>query len=278
VTRRFILRAGLGVIALFFVAYAALYFLQDRIIFQRVKLEPLYGGYKFDYGYEEYFIKTGPNMLDSINVLVFNAGDSVKSDSMNSKGLILYFHGNRGNLQRWGRYAPDFTQYGYDVMMIDYRGYGKSSGTPSEENLYFDGAALYQFAKRRNAERLIIYGRSLGSAVASRLAADQSCDLLVLETPFDNLRGVIPSPWNFLAPILPLRHRMSNVDHLKLVDERVVIFHGTEDPIVPLNSALRLRPLLKRPDDFIIIPGGRHRNLGRTEPYQKKIRELLETP
>lgn len=263
-------RLLLVTIAVMMLAVAGLYLFQDRLIFQSVKLAPDYT-FTFDFPFEEHTIDVpGENgEVISISALWFRPDGP-------SKGMIVYFHGNRGNLQRWGNYAPNLTKHGYDVLMIDYRGYGKSTGSPSEDALYADARTVWDWVQSRGPyPHTVIYGRSLGSAVASKLAGEVSSDLLILETPFDEIRGVIRPYWRPLTDILPIRSVFSNKEHLKAVKVRKVILHGTKDSVVPLSSALRLRELLDSPDDFIIIPDGSHRNLGSFPEYHKTIEALL---
>ncbi len=271
--KRFLPRIILFLVALAFLAVTVLYFFQDLLIFQTVSLDADHT-YTFDQPFKEYFIPvpaSNTSPTETLNALWFKSSGP-------SKGLILYFHGNRGNLQRWGTYAVDFTVHGYDVLMIDYRGYGKSTGKPSEEALYADALTVHKWAQAMGSyPRLIIYGRSLGSAVASRLAMDVQPDLLILETPFDELSGVIHPFWQPLAKLLPIRSVFSNTNHLPGVRSRKVIFHGTDDHIVPLSSAVRLLPLLDSPNDFVIIPKGGHRNLRSFPEFQVKVAALLDS-
>ncbi len=269
---RFLYRLGLSILALLLAAYVVLYLFQDRLIFQSVDLDRAYA-YQFDFPFEEYSLAVGDpqlsNQSDTVNILWFKPGTV-------SHGLILYFHGNRGNLQRWGNMSPDLTSQGFDVVMMDYRGYGKSTGSPSEEALYSDAETVLAWARARQpAGKLIIYGRSLGSAVASRLATKVTPDLLILETPFDELRGVLRQYGSLVATLAPLRYTMSNADHLREVHCRTIVFHGTNDRVVPLPSAERLRPLIQSPDDFIIIPGGGHRGLRSYPEYQSRLAQVL---
>ena len=118
-----------------------LFAFQDKLIFRADKLDPSYI-FKFDRPFEEYFIPTPDG--HSINILWFKP-------SGESRGLVLYFHGNANNLQRWGNYAEDMVQLGYEVVMMDYRGYGKSTGTPSEQFLYDDAALLYQWVMSKSS-------------------------------------------------------------------------------------------------------------------------------
>lgn len=269
---RLLYRLGLSFLALLLAVFAGLYAFQDRLIFQSVRLDKAYS-FRFDFPFEEHFLPVNDppvnNQADTVNILWFRP-DSV------SRGLILYFHGNRGNLQRWGNFAPDLTRLGFDVVMVDYRGYGKSTGSPSEDVMYRDAETVLNWARGRQPKgKLVIYGRSLGSAVASRLATKVTPDLLILETPFDELRGVLTQYGSLVARLAPLRYKLSNTDHLGRVRCRTIIFHGTEDRIVPLSSAEKLRPLIQSTDDFVIIPGGGHRGLRSFPEYQSRLAQVL---
>ncbi|MFM8740384.1 MAG: alpha/beta hydrolase [Cytophagales bacterium] len=256
------------VAATFVVLVMAFQLLQDKIIFQAVRLSASHQ-FVFEQPFEEYFISTADG--HQLNLLHFNTPQA-------PKGLILYFHGNRDNLQRWGNYASDFTQHGYEVLMMDYRGYGKSTGKPSEKLLYADAKLVWQWAKQNlsgSPAQLVVYGRSLGTAVASQLAIEANPSLLILETPFDELRGAIV-PW--LKPVfsvLPFSYEFPTHQHLSGTGCRKVIFHGTNDMITPISSALRLKPLLKDGDEFFVIPEGTHGNLREFKEYHLKLAQVL---
>ena len=123
--------------AIIVVGIIGVFIFQNKIIFQADQLDQDYI-FKFNHPYKEYFIRA--NDGEQLNVLLFPASES-------SKGLIVYFHGNADNLQRWGNYAVDFTDLGYDVLMMDFRGFGKSSGMPSEQALYDDGATVWKHSR-----------------------------------------------------------------------------------------------------------------------------------
>jgi uncharacterized protein len=257
--------AGSMLIA-YLVISLSFYFFHDLFVFQSRSLPKEYV-FTFDWQFSEHTIPSGDGKL--LNALLFKTAQP-------SKGLILYFHGNAGNLQRWGNYAVDFTQLGFDVLMPDYRGYGKSSGVPSEKYLYDDALTILRWARENTKpQRLIFYGRSLGSAIASQLATVQSPDLLILETPFDELSGAIYPIIRPVLKFLPERYYFSNKASLAKVSCRKVIFHGTNDWIVPLSSALRLKPLLKGDDRFVIIKGGGHRNLRDFKEFHVALEEAL---
>lgn len=257
---------GLGIILYLFMSLS-FYKFQDKIIFQGKSLPKEYV-FTFDQKFEEYSIKTEDG--ESLDALLFKSATP-------SKGLILYFHGNADNLQRWGEYAIDFTQLGYDILLTDYRGYGKSTGTPDESNLYKDALTILAWSQTNiPSSRLIIYGRSLGSAVASNLAMAVTPDLLILETPFDELKATIYTPMQPLLHFFPLHYRFSNQTFLGQVQCKKVIIHGTRDWVVPLSSALRLKALLKKGDRFVIIEGGGHKNLRDFELFHKTLADVLD--
>ncbi|NOT73966.1 MAG: alpha/beta hydrolase [Cyclobacteriaceae bacterium] len=240
---------------------------QDSLIFQKKSLASDYA-FKFAEPFEEHFIKTEDGQ--SLNVIIFKSKNT-------SRGLILYFHGNADNLQRWGNYAVDLTSLDYDVLMMDYRGYGKSTGTPDEINLYKDAQTILDWSRQNLVySRLIIYGRSLGSAVASHLATTANPELLILETPFDELKGAVHPPLKTVLGLFPLNYKFSNKEFLSLIKCKKVIIHGTNDWVVPLSSALELKPLLNEQDQFVIIKDGGHKNLRDFKEYHEVIRENLK--
>ncbi len=196
-----------------------------------------------------------------------------------SRGVVLYFHGNRDNLQRWGFLHRDFTARGYDFIAPDYRGYGKSTGRPSERTLYEDAHRVYDWVRQRYpAVQIELYGRSLGSAAACYLAAHVRAHRLFLETPFDNLPGLLAA--HLGREHLPMRllFLLPNDRHLRQSRLPVLIFHGTRDRIVPLSSAERLRSCLKAGDELVVIPGGNHHNLRTFDLYQQTLSRWLGHP
>lgn len=242
------------------------YLFRDSLIFQRTTINKSFT-FAFDVPFREYFITTPDNI--TINALYFSAPSP-------SKGLIFYLHGNADDLRRWGKFAKDFTSLGYDVFMMDYRGYGKSTGYPKEETLHQDASFVFNWvATNIRPARTIIYGRSLGSGVASQLAIKAQPDMLILETPFADFADVIPFPLQPALWLFPFDIQFSNLKTLPLVACRKIIFHGTSDWVVPLSSAEKLKPLLGKDDRFYIIPEAGHRNINKYQLYHEKLAEVL---
>jgi len=262
---KLIIKSVVIVVIILFASAIACYIFQDKLIFQADTLPRDYQ-FSFNQPYEEHFISTPDNK--EINALWFKP-------SQKAKGLVIYFHGNADNLQRWGQFAADITVLGYEVLMIDYRGYGKSSGTPAESTLYKDATLVWNWAKLQTEhEKIVIYGRSLGSAIASHLATEVQPDLLILETPFDELKNA--SVLRYLFYFIPLKTKFATKEYLGKVKGKIVIFQGTDDWVVSLASAGRLKPLLKETDEFIMIPEGGHRNLRDFDLYHTKLASVLQ--
>ncbi|MEL6923793.1 MAG: alpha/beta hydrolase, partial [Bacteroidota bacterium] len=214
-------------------------------------------------------IKLGTKDGENIDALYFTAPDS-------TLGVVLYLHGNADNLQRWAQYHPDFTERGYDFFAIDYRGYGKSTGKATEQGLYKDAERAYHWLRQRfPSQQIIIYGRSLGTGVASHLAQVAAAKMLVLETPYDNMQNLLLTRMPALPLPFQLRYQFPTDERLPLIDEPVYILQGTEDSVVPYRDAVRLKPLLKTGDRFITIEGGGHKNLSEFELFQQTLDELL---
>ncbi len=252
--------------ALYFLVGLAIYFFQEELIFLPEKLDKDFT-YDFSTDYEEHFIEMTDGAI--INALHF------KSDS--SKGLILYFHGNAGSLRRWGEVIEPFVDLGFDVLIMDYRGYGKSTGKRTYKKMLSDADKLYELALSKTTEdKVILFGRSLGSSFASYLAGKNNPSRLILETPFLSLGDIA----NRVAPIYPpsylLRFNFKNHESLKEAMCPIFIFHGTEDNVVPLQSGKDLYETLDPGlAKLIVVDGGGHNNLANFDTYQKEIRNVL---
>jgi hypothetical protein len=243
-------------------------FLLKKTLFRPVKL-PENHRFEFDAPFEELWFDT-PD-AQRLNALFFPTGAPEK------RGVVLYFHGNKDHLQRWGAYHREFTARGYDFLIPDYRGYGKSSGAPDEQAFFDDATMVFKWLRERYApEQIVLYGRSLGTGMATYLAARQVARSVVLETPFNHIRGLISSHLFekidiTYEPVCSFR----NDEHLAQTSMPVLIFHGTRDRVVPYGSAAALKRYLKPEDVFVTIEGGSHHNLGEFPQYQDYLNRWL---
>ena len=262
------LRVFVGILLiLYLVVGVVIYLLQERLIFLPEKLPADYS-FGFDAEFEEHFIQMDDGA--KVNALHFTQKES--------KGLIVYFHGNAGNLARWGEIVMPFITMGYEVLILDYRGYGKSSGKRSERHMLSDADVIYNFAKKIEPEtRIILYGRSIGSAFASYLAGKHSPSKLILETPFFSLKDVAKGVIPIYPTSLLLRYRFENHAYLKTTKTPIFIFHGTDDEIVSYHSGKALFESTS-PDKakLITIQGGHHNDLSTFPEYWNELETVLE--
>ena len=175
---------------------------------------------------------------------------------------MLYFHGNRDNVNRYAKYAANFTKHGYEVWITDYPGYGKTTGNLTEENLYMQAKEVYKLASSKFRQRhIIVYGKSLGSGIASYLASKKPCRRLILETPYYS----IPDLFSSYAPFYPtdaMSHfKLPTGEYLREIHIPVTIFHGNDDWIIPYRCAAKLKKFLKPGDEFVTIDKGSHNDL-----------------
>lgn len=194
-----------------------------------------------------------------------------------AKGIILYFHGNRGNLTRWGSIVEPLTQYGYDVLVMDYRGFGKSTGERNQKNLLADAELFYQWCRDRYPEKEItLYGRSLGTGIASYLAGKHEPKKLILETPYYSLAAAAQRYYPIYPSKLALKYNFKSFEYLRTAQCPVIIFHGTEDSVVPYEQGAQLARSLENKDgQLITIEGGEHRNLVEFPMFHAKLKEVL---
>lgn len=264
VLKRRLIRGFVGLLIGYMMITMALYFFQEKILFQPTTIEADYT-FQFETSFEELFLKTDANAL--INALHFKVEKP--------KGVILYFHGNAGDLIRWGSIAEYFTNYQYNVFIIDYRTYGKSTGTLSEKAFYKDAQFAYDYLlKYYKEDEIMVYGRSLGTGIASYIASKNKPKQLVLETPYYNILDVAKSRF----PVLPvkqlLKYHFPTNEFLPNVTCPITIFHGTDDAIVPYDSGRKLLDVNSN-INFITIENGKHNNLVEFNSYQTQIKALL---
>jgi alpha-beta hydrolase superfamily lysophospholipase len=204
------------------------------------------------------------------------AGVAGSGPDSGARGVVLYFHGNKNNITRYAPYAADFTRQGYEVWMMDYPGFGKSTGVFSEQKLYEYALVLYKLARSRwKPSQIILYGKSLGTGIAAQLADVRDCRRLILESPYYSLESVaghyLPVyPWGRL-----LHYHFPTYTHLPAVTAPVTIFQGTSDWQTPYSNASRLKPLLKPGDEFVTIEGGGHNNLHEYPLFREKLDSVL---
>jgi len=237
--------------------------------------------YSFKWPFQELFFK--PAKDARLNALWFKHKESISTDlrpTTTRRGCVLFLHGNRDNLNRWGNeYSERFASRGYDVLMFDYRGYGKSTGHRTEATLHADAQHVYNFLKTKISEdSIVVYGYSLGTGMAARLAANNRPKLLILEAPYAS----IPALGRSHLPVFPyewlLGYKFRTDSCLTRVHCPVQIFHGTDDRIVPYQNSqmlAQIQNLNKTKPTLTTIPQGQHRHLDFSPVYYQFLNNLL---
>ena len=256
-------------VTLYVISLLYLWIFQRHIIYRpdRVRPDPkLYS----DYHISEISIKTS----DELDLL----GWWVKPIDANSP-IIVYFHGNSGSLgYRLEKVIP-YLNKGYGVLLLAWRGYSGNPGVPEEEGLYKDGSAALKWTQEQNIplNRIILYGESLGTAVAVHIATKYRALCLILETPFSSLVATAQEKyWMFPAYWL-VRDRFNSDKKISGVNMPILIGHGEHDEVVPFKLSKQLFNLAKKPKKLIVYPEAGHTNLESFGWSQEVIKFIEKT-
>lgn len=264
-------RRALRVIAVLAVihitALTLMYCFQEKLIFHPPPaLKP---DYRFDYTaqYEEVAIPVSGGV--SIHGLLFHA-------TKPSKGLVFYLHGNGGSLEGWGYMSDVYTRLGYDLFILDYRGYGKSGGEiTSMPQFLGDVRSAYVQMKKRYAESdIVVAGFSIGTGPAAWLSSVEDPKLLILQAPYFDLASVAAARFP-MVPMSLLRYNFTTSEYLKHANCDVFMFHGTADRVVHYENAVRIKA--ENPKvSFYAISGLGHAKFNDDPEFQARLSEILK--
>jgi fermentation-respiration switch protein FrsA (DUF1100 family) len=177
--------------------------------------------------------------------------------------IVLYFHGNGDFLAGLVGRFRDITSDGTGLVALSYRGYAGSSGQPSEQGLLSDAEAAYAFTSARyGADRIVVWGFSLGSGVGVALAADRRIAKLVLEAPYTSIMEVAAGAFPFLPIRWLIRDQFRSDQRIARVTAPLLIMHGARDATIPISLGERLFALAREPKQFVRFPEGGHNDLG----------------
>lgn len=247
----------------------ALYYLQDYMLFKPEKLPK---DFQFDYENQEtkeYNLETRDGAV--INGLrFFPKGES--------RGVVLYLKGNSKSIKGWGKFAVDFTRHGYNVLMVDYRGFGKSTGRRSQKAIKRDLQLVYNKLKDITSEdRIILYGRSLGSGFAAKLASMNQPKMLILDAPYYSLTKVTARYAPFMPLSLLLKYPLPTYKWLKYVQCPIHIIHGTHDKLIPYKTSVKLSLVNPNLTKLHTVIGGGHKDLNNFESYHSMLDDILNS-
>lgn len=262
---KFLRKILIWTLCLYVGGITVLYFEQEKIMFHPKKLRQNYQ-FQFEEEFEEIFLTTADHK--EINALYFRAE--------NPKGVLLIFHGNTGNLQSCGNEAAKYLPMGYDVFMPDFRSFGKSDRTISEENLLSDALLAFDFLSKMGWKKsqITIYGRSLGTAMAAYTASKRKHKQLILYTPYCSMKRLAVEKYPFV-PSFVVAYPLETERYLKNFSGPVYLFHGTKDRTIPLAHSKALKSMLGPKAKLTIIQGGEHDNLDRFPLFRAGMKQIL---
>jgi len=242
-----------------------MYFFQHFFFF-RPEILPSNFVYDYPFDFEEKTFEMEDG--GSVNSLHFKVP--------NTRGVVYYFKGNSRSIKGWAKFANDFIGNGYDFFVMDYRGFGKSKGKRTEAKLYDDSQQIYKYLHGIFEEKdIIIYGRSMGSGIATRIASWNNPRMLLLDSPYYSFWHQTRRFGFFLPLRLILRYKIRTDQFIKKVSAPIYIIHGTKDRLIPFFNSERLKAI--RPDDIHLhrVEGAGHNNLPEFAEYHEFIYQRL---
>ena len=254
------------IVSIYVITNVAAYFLQEKFLF---KPEKLPSDFKFKYTNQK---------SEEHNLYI---GDDIRINGIHfsiphPKGVVLYLKGNSRSIKGWGKFAVDFTRLGFDVVMVDYRGFGKSKGKRSEKDIKDDMQKVYDILKSRVQEKyIVIYGRSMGSGFATKLASNNNPRMLILESPYYSMTKMAKRYIPFMPASLILRFPLRTYKWIKYVKCPIKIIHGTNDKLIPYKSSLSLSKINSDVTRIYSVIGGGHNNLHTFEEYHRMLEEIM---
>jgi fermentation-respiration switch protein FrsA (DUF1100 family) len=175
--------------------------------------------------------------------------------------VLIFCHGNAGNISHRIENVKFLVKRGISVFLFSYRGYGKSSGSPSEKGIYIDGIAAYDYltgVEKIPSERIVVFGRSLGGSVATEVALQRKARCLIIESTFTSMKDMAKAifPFFVVSPFLP--HHYNTIYKIANVSIPKLILHGDNDEIVPFSMGKKLFAQASEPKLFFPIHGAGH--------------------
>ncbi|NNK80722.1 MAG: alpha/beta fold hydrolase [Flavobacteriales bacterium] len=250
-------------IGLCFIAYA----IQSFFFFHPEKLpESFQFISKYDVPMNEIFIEVGDG--SRINALHYH--------TPGSKGVVFYFKGNTRSIKGWGKFSQDFISKNYDFFMIDYPGFGKSKGKRTESRIYNIAQYSYRWlCEKYPEENIIIYGRSMGSGFAARIASWNRPKMLIMDSGFYSFYHLAQR----YVPVLPMkwiiRYKIPTYEFIRSITCPVFFIHGNKDWVIPHRHSVMMNREIPDRSKLFTIEGGKHNNLPSLDIYHDTLNEIL---
>jgi fermentation-respiration switch protein FrsA (DUF1100 family) len=239
--------AGIILVFFYLVILVAVYIKQDSMLYFPEK-EIWQTPKDISLEYEEIFFTTKDEIIIS--------GWYIPAE--NEKGVLIFCHGNAGNISHRLDSIKNFNKLGLSVLIFDYRGYGKSDGKPSERGTYLDAAAAWEYlinVKHKSPENIILFGRSLGAAIAAETALRNNPAGLIIESAFTSVPDMGKKFYPWLPVKLISKFKYSTVDKINLIKCPKLIIHSSQDEVIPFEHGKLLFESASKPKDFLEIKG-----------------------
>ncbi len=213
-----------------------------------------------------------------------NSADGVKLHGwyiprQGAKRVVLFLHGNGGNISHRGDSIKIFNRLGLNVLIIDYRGYGMSDGSPSEEGLYEDARAAWRYLLERHGfknEQIILFGRSIGAAVATKLAVEVELEKVILESAFSSSRDMADRVMPLISRITVMRYPFNSMERIKDIKARLLMLHSPDDEIIPYQLGEKLYQAANKPKQFVKLRGDHNYGFMRSQPeYEQALARFI---
>ncbi len=240
---------------------------------------------KMIYFPSKYLDRTPGNLNLDYEDIDFTTEDGIKLHgwyvpSNSARSTVLFCHGNAGNISHRLESIQQFHELGLNVFIFDYRGYGRSQGKITEEGTYRDATAAWRYLtgeRRVSRDSIIIFGRSLGGAVATWLAAAQQPALLIVESSFTSIADAAAYHYPYIPARWLVRFNYDSEENIKRVRAPILIIHSHDDEIVPYRHGQALFEAAHQPKQFLEISGSHNDGFLISSPiYEAGIRHFLD--
>ena len=199
----------------------------------------------------------------------------------NSNRALIFFHGNGGNISHRGDSLKIFNRLGLNVLIIDYQGYGKSEGSPGEQEMYDDALVAWKYLlveKNFKSNDIIIFGRSLGGAVAAKLAADVNPRVLILESTFSSVKDMANRLMPVISRIVYSRYEFDTAQQVTKNKAPLLVLHSRDDDIIPFELGEKVYQAANKPKIFIEMAGDHNSGFIQSQPaYEQALKNFLRT-
>lgn len=196
-----------------------------------------------------------------------------------SSKALLFFHGNAGNISHRGESLAIFHRLGLNILIIDYRGYGRSQGKPSENGLHEDARAAWHYltqVKGFNKANIVVFGRSLGGAVAAQLAAEVQPGALILESTFSSARDMAAEVLPLMHHVIFMRFRFNTQQVVKQVKSPLLVLHSIHDDIIPYHQGRKIFEAANEPRRFVRMQGDHNSGFTQSQLiYESALGEFI---